>query len=89
MDFQMSDILGQLFGACTPGDIRVHYTAKFIHVASMMGAVHPRQDLLTTQTISIKGGGKTKENYQLGVVHKGSLSATEMLRRELSEGRCA
>jgi hypothetical protein len=27
MDFQASDIIGALMGACTPGDIRVHFTA--------------------------------------------------------------
>jgi hypothetical protein len=88
MDFQASDILGALFGACTPGDIRVHYTALFIDVASMMGAVHPSQDLLTTQTVSIKGGGNSRESYRVGVVHKGALSAPEMLKKELAEGRC-
>ena len=88
MDFQASDILGALFGACTPGDIRVHYTALFIDVASMMGAVHPSKDLLTTQTVSIKGGGNSRESYRVGVVHKGALSAPEMLKKELAEGRC-
>jgi phospholipid/cholesterol/gamma-HCH transport system permease protein len=30
MDFQASDVIGALLGACTPGDIRVHYTAQFV-----------------------------------------------------------
>jgi hypothetical protein len=88
MDFQASDIIGALLGACTPGDIRVHYTAQFIDVASIMGTAHPSQDLITTQTVSIKGGGSSRESYRLGVVHKGVLSAPEMLQKELAEGRC-
>jgi hypothetical protein len=87
MDFQASDIIGALMGACTPGDIRVHFTAQFIDVASMMGTVHPTKDLLTTQAITVKGGGSSKETYNFGVVHKGALSAQEMLKRELAEGR--
>ena len=81
MDFQASDIIGALMGACTPGDIRVHFTAQFIDVASMMGTVHPTKDLLTTQAITVKGGGSSKETYNFGVVHKGALSAQEMLKR--------
>jgi hypothetical protein len=77
-----------MFGACTPGDIRVHYTAQFIDVASMMGAVHPTKDLLTAQTISVKGGGSSQESYRLGVVHKGAFTANEMMKKELAEGRC-
>ena len=88
MDFQASDIIGALLGACTPGDIRVHYTAQFIDVASVMGTVHPTKDLLTTQTVSVKGGGSSKESYRLGVVHKGAFSAQSMLNKELAEGRC-
>ena len=87
MDFQASDIIGALLGACTPGDIRVHYTAQFVDVASMMGAVHPTKDLLTTQTVTIKGGGSSQESYRLGVVHKGVFSAQDMLKKELAEGR--
>jgi hypothetical protein len=72
---------------CTPGDIRVHFTAQFVDVASMMGTVHPTEDLLTTQAVKV--GGSSKETYNFGVVHKGALSAQEMLKRELEEGRYA
>ena len=88
MDFQASDVIGALLGACTPGDIRVHYTAQFVDVASIMGAVHPTKDLVTTQTVSVKGGGSSKESYRLGVVHKGAFSAQDMMKKELAEGRC-
>ena len=88
MDWQLSDVIGPMLGACTPGDIRVHYTALFVDVASMMGAVHPTRDLLTAQAMSVKGGGSSRESYSLGMVHKGALSAADMLQRELQEGRC-
>jgi hypothetical protein len=65
----------------------VHYTAQFVDVASIMGAVHPTKDLISTQTLSIKGGGQSKETYRFGVVHQGVLSAAEMQNRELAEGR--
>jgi hypothetical protein len=86
IDLRASDIL---MAGCTPGDIRVHFTAQFIEVASIMGTVHPTKDLLTTQAITVKGGGSSKETYNFGVVHKGALSAEEMLNRELEEGRYA
>ncbi len=88
MDFQASVVIAALMSdTCTPGDIRVHFTAQFIEVASMMGTVHPAEDLLTTQAITVKGGGSSKETYNFGLVHKGAFSPQEMLKRELAEGR--
>jgi hypothetical protein len=51
-------------------DNRVHFTAQFINVASMMGTVHPTKDLFTAQAITVKGGGSSKVTYNFGVVNK-------------------
>ena len=78
MDWQLGDFFG-----CTPGDIRVSYSAQLPPMVSAIGrstAQHASDVQQGLGLISTQEGKK-----QLGFIHEGEVSSDDMFQREVDE----
>ena len=80
LDWQVGDFFG-----CTPGDIRVSYSAKLPPMVSALGfskAQSPSDVRQSLGLINTQGGRK-----QLGLLHEGEVDSESMFQREVDEER--
>ena len=81
LDFQFGDIMP----SCTAGDIRISYTIQDPNTVSVLGQVdgEARGSELNLKNI------KTENGLDVGMVHAGTLSAHQIIEKELSDSQMA